>query len=373
MTVKKEPQNLPEALVIPLLSWYNDNRRDLPWRREPTPYHVWLSEIMLQQTRVAAVLDYYRRFLDALPTVADLAGCDEDALMKLWQGLGYYSRARNLQKAARVIMETYGGVFPADYAAIRALPGVGDYTAGAISSIAFGLPKAAVDGNVLRVMARLTGDERDIAAPAVKRSVTAALEDVIPQNAPGDFNQALMELGATVCLPNGAPLCEKCPAARLCQARKGGLTGVLPVKAPKKPRRVEERDVYLVFYDGRAALRRRPQKGLLAGLWEYPNELSPGAPPVPGRVDFALTAKHIFTHVEWRMTAYVVEADGPELPEGWVWADRRDLAGTYSVPSAFQGFQHIVDERLAHLTPLGSISPTQAAVLPAHQVVRADE
>lgn len=346
MAVKKSPQSLPQGLVIPLLSWYNEEKRDLPWRRDPTPYHVWLSEIMLQQTRVAAVLDYYRRFLAALPTVADLAACGEDALMKLWQGLGYYSRARNLQKAAKVIMEDYGGVFPDHYAAIRALPGVGDYTAGAISSIAFGLPHPAVDGNVLRVVARLTADPSDIADPATKRAVTAALEDILPLNAPGDFNQALMELGATVCLPNGAPLCDRCPLRDLCEAHRRGLTASIPVKAPKKARRIEERDVYLIFWKDKVALRQRPEKGLLAGLWEYPNALSPSVSPIPGRTGFALTAKHVFTHIEWRMTAYTVEAETDKLPDGWVWADRQALAETYSVPSAFQAFAHIVRERL---------------------------
>lgn len=339
-------RNLPEGLVIPLLAWYNEEKRDLPWRRDPSPYHVWLSEIMLQQTRVAAVMDYYRRFLDALPTVADLASCGEDALMKLWQGLGYYSRARNLQKAAKVIMADYGGVFPSDYAVVRALPGIGDYTAGAISSIAFGLPHPAVDGNVLRVVARLTADPSDIADPATKRSVAEALEDVIPVKAPGDFNQALMELGATVCLPNGAPLCDRCPVRNFCEAYRRGLTASIPVKAPKKERRAEERDVYLIFFEDKVALRQRPGKGLLAGLWEYPNELSPSAAPVPGRAEFALTAKHIFTHIEWRMTAYTVEAESGGLPQGWVWADQQALAETYSVPSAFQGFFHIVKEHL---------------------------
>ena len=208
-----------KELPIPLLLWYRENARVLPWRSHPTPYRVWVSEIMLQQTRVAAVLDYYRRFLEALPTVADLAAVPEDALMKLWQGLGYYSRARNLQRAARQIMEEHGGIFPSTYEEIRALSGVGDYTAGAISSIAFGLPVPAVDGNVLRVAARVTGDEGDIAAPATKKRVTAALAEIIPLDAPGDFNQAMMELGATVCLPNGAPVCDLCPAAEFCVAR----------------------------------------------------------------------------------------------------------------------------------------------------------
>ena len=202
-----------EQLPVPVLMWYRENARVLPWRSHPTPYRVWISEVMLQQTRVAAVLDYYRRFLQEAPTVAGLAALPEERLMKLWQGLGYYSRARNLQKAARQVMEQHGGTFPNTYKEIRALPGVGDYTAGAIASIAFGLPVPAVDGNVLRVVARVCGDEGDITLPATKKRVTLALAQVIPTEAPGDFNQAMMELGATVCLPNGAPLCEKCPAA----------------------------------------------------------------------------------------------------------------------------------------------------------------
>ena len=341
-----------EQLPIPLLVWYRENARVLPWRSHPTPYRVCVSEIMLQQTRVAAVLDYYRRFLETAPTVADLAALPEDQLMKLWQGLGYYSRARNLQKAARQIMEKFGGVFPNTYEDIRSLAGVGDYTAGAISSIAFHLPVPAVDGNVLRVTARVCGDEGDITTPAMKKKVTQALAQVIPLDAPGDFNQAMMELGATVCLPNGAPLCEKCPAAPFCRAFQEGRTGELPVKAAKKARRVEERTVYLFFYENQVALRRRPGKGLLAGLWEYPNELSGGTdwPAAwglsPRSLERAGTGKHIFTHMEWHMTALAGELDGPDLPEGWVWADRTALRDTYAVPNAFQSFSQKVADRL---------------------------
>ena len=341
-------------LPIPLLSWYRENARDLPWRSAPTPYHVWISEIMLQQTRVAAVLDYYRRFLEAAPTVDALADLPPDQLMKLWQGLGYYSRARNLQKAAKQITERHGGVFPNTYEDIRALAGVGDYTAGAVASIAFQLPVPAVDGNVLRVTARVTGDDGDITTPAMKKKVTAALGKVIPLDAPGDFNQALMELGATVCLPNGAPLCEKCPAAHLCRAFQEGRIGELPVKAAKKARRVEERTVYLLFHGDRVALRRRPERGLLAGLWEYPNELADGSGwlsrwglSAPG-LERAGTGKHIFSHIEWHMTALSGELDGPELPEGWVWAGRRELRDTYAVPNAFQSFAQVVADRLGH-------------------------
>ncbi len=341
-------------LPIPLLVWYREKARVLPWRSDPTPYHVWVSEIMLQQTRVAAVLDYYRRFLEAAPDVAALAALSQDQLMKLWQGLGYYSRARNLQKAAEQIMNDHGGVFPNTYEEIRALAGVGDYTAGAVGSIAFGLPVPAVDGNVLRVTARITGDSGDIATPAMKKKVTQALAEVIPLEAPGDFNQAMMELGATVCLPNGAPLCERCPAAGFCRAFQEGRTGELPVKAAKKARRVEMRTVYLLFYRDCVALRRRPDRGLLAGLWEYPNELDGGtdwlaqwglsAPPLT-KVG---TGKHIFSHVEWHMTALAGELDRPDLPDGWVWADRTALRDVYAVPNAFQSFARLVADRLGH-------------------------
>jgi len=338
-----------ERLSAPLLEWYRDNARALPWREDPTPYHVLVSEVMLQQTRVAAVLDYYRRFLEEAPDVEALAALPEDRLMKLWQGLGYYSRARNLQRAARQIMERHGGAFPSDYGSVRALPGVGDYTAGAVCSIAFGLAVPAVDGNVLRVLARIAGDEGDIAAPEAKRRAARALEPLIPLSAPGAFNQALMELGAVVCLPNGKPLCDRCPARDFCTAHVEGRTGELPVKSPKKPRRVEERTVWLIFRAGRVALRRRPDKGLLAGLWEYPNEpgdaLPADWPPPLSPPVYAGTARHVFTHIEWHMTARLYET-ADELPPGWVWADGADLRERYSVPSAFAGVSHLVNEKL---------------------------
>lgn len=339
-------------LPIPLLQWYGENARELPWRSDPTPYHVWVSEIMLQQTRVAAVLEYYRRFMEELPTVEDLACVSEDRLMKLWQGLGYYNRARNLQKAARQVVEEYGGVFPKTYEGLLELAGVGEYTAGAVASIAFGVPVPAVDGNVLRVVSRLTGDGGDIGRPETKKRMGAALKAILPVKAPGDFNQAMMDLGAMVCLPNGAPLCGGCPAARFCRARLEGRTGELPVKAPKRARRVEDRTVYLIFREGRVALRRRGPKGLLAGLWEYPNELNGGEDLagwgiVPRSIEETGTGRHIFTHIEWRMRAVAVESAGDQIPDGWVWADREELRSEYAVPNAFQSFLPIVEERIS--------------------------
>ena len=339
-----------EQLPIPLLEWYRDNARTLPWREDPTPYHVWVSEIMLQQTRVAAVLDYYARFMAELPDVAALAQVPEGRLMKLWQGLGYYSRARNLQTAARQIMEEYGGVFPSQYDQVRALKGVGDYTAGAICSIAFRQPVPAVDGNVLRVVTRINGDERDIMAQATKRAIADQLSPIIPLHAPDKFTQAMMELGATVCLPNGAPQCQRCPARDFCVAYAQDSWSRIPVKAPKRPRRIEERTVWLLVHENRVALRQRPPKGLLAGLWEFPNELEGQLPPewtgdMP-QGHFGGVARHIFSHVEWHLTAQVVRLEEEQLPTGWVWCTWQELTDIYAVPNAFAGVMDVVKEEI---------------------------
>jgi A/G-specific adenine glycosylase len=254
-----------ENISPALLDWFYKNHRILPFRTDPSPYHVWLSEIMLQQTRVSAALPYYERFLAALPDIPALAACEEEKLHKLWEGLGYYSRVRNLQKAARIVCEQYGGQLPADYDALRALPGIGEYTAGAIASISFGLPVPAVDGNVLRVFARLYNDPRLVTDPQVKREFTARVMEHQPPAKAGDYNQALMELGALVCLPNGAPLCEQCPLGTLCRARAAGTALSLPQKTPPKARRITPVTVALVLNEGRVLLQQRPAKGLLAG------------------------------------------------------------------------------------------------------------
>jgi len=297
---------------------------------------------MLQQTRVAAVLGYYARFLEALPTVEALAAAPEDRLLKLWEGLGYYSRARNLQKAARLIAERGG--FPDTYEGLLTLPGVGEYTAAAIASAAFGRREAAVDGNVLRAVTRLTDCHADVALPQTKKAVRAQVQAVFPE-AEADvrvFNQALMELGATVCVPNGPPKCLFCPAADFCLGRSRGTAQVLPVKALKKARRVEEKTVFLLLRDGKLALRKRPASGLLAGLWEFPNTEGALDESAAGAAVSAwgfrakawknrLAAKHIFTHVEWRMTGYTLEVSG-EGPGDFVWAD---TLKKYAIPSAF--------------------------------------
>ena len=256
-----------QPIAAPLLQWFQANKRLLPFRQEPSAYHIWVSEIMLQQTRVAAAIPYYNRFIAALPTPADLAVCEPDALRKLWQGLGYYNRVNNMQKAARIVCEQYGGDLPADYDALRSLPGIGDYTAGAIASIAFGIPAPAVDGNVLRVFARLYNDDADVMAPATRRLFTRRVLDQMPKAAPGPYNEALMELGALVCIP-GTPHCEACPLADRCLGCAAGRAGELPVKPAPKAKTTVPVTVALVESDAGLLLQRRPAKGLLAGLWQ---------------------------------------------------------------------------------------------------------
>lgn len=344
---------MTDAFRAPLLRWFQENKRDLPWRRDQDAYHVWLSEIMLQQTRVEAVIPYYERFLAVCPDVRALAALEEERLFKLWEGLGYYSRARNLHKAARTVCAEYGGRFPADYAALRALPGVGDYTAGAVGSIAFGLPVPAVDGNVLRVFARLTDDARPIDEAKVKRDITETVRALLPEGQSGDFNQALMELGATVCLPNGAPRCGACPCAPWCAGYHAGTAAALPHRAPKKARRIEERTVFVLRAGDKVALRRRPDRGLLAGLWEFPayeGKLSPDAARDKLREDgFAVRemlslrpAKHVFSHIEWHMTGYYAELDAAR--EGLTWVTPAALHGEYALPSAFRAFRRVLEE-----------------------------
>lgn len=331
------------AMAGPLLDWYDTHKRTLPWRGTGDPYQVWVSEIMLQQTRVAAVLPYYQRWMEALPTVEALAAADEEQLMKLWQGLGYYSRARNMHKAALMIVNTCGGRFPEEEKDLLKLPGIGDYTAGAIASIAFGRAVPAVDGNVLRVAARVAGLQEDIMDPAVRKKIRALMERAMSQDRPGEYNQALMDLGATVCLPKAAPACARCPLSGLCEAERLGLQAALPVRTKKAGRRREELTVYLLWRDGTVALRKRPEQGLLAGLWEFPHvpgalEEDAAARPlaewglVPVEWRRKITAKHIFTHVEWHMTGYLLTVRG-ECP-GFTWADREALE-TLAVPSAF--------------------------------------
>lgn len=343
-----------KQMIKPLLSWFYPNKRDLPWRREPTSYHVWLSEIMLQQTRVEAVIPYYNRFLERLPDLSSLAEVEDEELMKLWQGLGYYNRARNLKAAAQQAVSQYGGELPADYEKLLKLPGIGSYTAGAIASIAFGIARPAVDGNVLRVISRLLGSEEDIGQAKVKKKMEEQLLTIMPSQTPGDFNQALMELGATVCVPNGEPHCSQCPISGICLARIQGKTDVIPFKAPKKPRRIEERTILLVRWKNGFAIQKRPSSGLLANLYEFPNlegnlngeqlteylirigENAFTAEPLP-------PSKHIFSHVEWRMTAYYVVLR-KKKSDTFRFLDKDDILANYAIPSAFSAYLELLRE-----------------------------
>jgi len=330
-----------------LLPWYEKNARDLPWRRDKEPYHVWLSEIMLQQTRVEAARGYYLRFLSALPSIEALSRAEEETVLKLWEGLGYYSRARNLHRAAKAIMEEHGGRFPENYRDIRALPGVGDYTAGAVASICFNLPCPAVDGNVLRIMARLLKEEESVDSPRVKKRFHSLLKEVYPLSRCGDFTQALMELGATHCGPNWKPRCEKCPCQPFCLAHRRGTAETLPVKSAKKARREEDRTVLILSCAGQYALEKRPGKGLLAGLWQFPNvsgklepqqamELAAQWVLHPQSLLRQAEKKHIFTHIQWNMRGFYIEVECPSPLFQWFTPEQ--INENAALPTAFRQF-----------------------------------
>lgn len=347
--IKSKTEQILSAIPECIVPWYRTHKRDLPWRHQPDAYHVWVSEIMLQQTRVEAVKGYYRRFLEELPTVRDLAEAEEDKLLKLWEGLGYYNRVRNMQKAARQIMVDYEGEFPDQYEDILGLKGIGNYTAGAISAFAYGIPKPAVDGNVLRVITRLLGSKEDIMKQRVRTQIEKELEEIIPKEAASDFNQGLIELGAIVCVPNGQPKCEECPVRHLCEAKKRKLTDVIPVKSKAKARKMEERTVLLFKDADKIAIQKRPDRGLLAGLYEFPNlagklntkEVTAYCKEIglmPVRIRELDGAKHIFSHIEWHMTGYEVLVDELEKTneEQFLFIHPDEIEKTYSIPSAFE-------------------------------------
>ncbi len=337
-------------ISAPLVSWYRQHERSFPWREDPSPYRVWVSEIMLQQTRIEAALPYFERFMEVLPAVADLAAAPEDVLLKLWEGLGYYSRVRNLQKAAQTIVEDFGGELPDSYEQLLTLPGVGEYTAGAIASIAFGKRTAAVDGNVLRVMARLTDDATDVMQPQNRKRVTALVQSLVPEHNAGDFNQGIMELGETVCLPNAQPRCSECPLFDYCTVAGLERARELPTRAKPKQRRAEHRTVFIVIKDGKVLLHRRPKKGLLGGMWELPNAefdradnaLSEWGVEVLDKTPLP-NGKHVFSHVEWYMAGCLVKATSITLKPDFELVSKEELAG-YALPTAFRTYSDILKE-----------------------------
>lgn len=350
---KKHDQQFAKQLLL----WYDNHRRVLPWREEPTPYHVWISEIMLQQTRVSAVIPYYERFLQRYPTIEALAHATdegEDELLKVWEGLGYYSRVRNLNRAAVEVMTRYGGELPKEEKELLSLPGIGPYTAGAILSIAYGIPRPAIDGNVLRVFSRVCKLSEDITLPATVRKVRDIVEKVLPTDRPGAFNQALMDLGATVCVPNGTPDCGHCPVADLCKAR-GENAIHYPVKASKPPRRIEEKTILVIRDGSRVALHKRPNHGLLAGMYEFPmldghvdeREVIEQIRKVgfePIQVTPLTASKHIFSHVEWHMIGYLIRVDELSAPNeyenrsDYIFTEPSRTGSLYPIAAAYRAY-----------------------------------
>lgn len=338
-----------EEIVKPLLEWYQENRRMLPWREDKNPYYVWLSEIMLQQTRIEAVKEYYARFLAELPTIQELAEVEEEKLLKLWEGLGYYNRARNLKKAGQKIMQEYDGEMPKKYEDILTLPGIGEYTAGAISSIAYDEQVPAVDGNVLRVVSRVVGSKKDVLEPKTKKEFTEKLQKIMPKQA-GDFNEGLMELGELICIPNGEPLCSKCPLQKICIANSKNLTNEIPVRNPKIKRKKERVTVFLLEKEGKIAIRQRKQTGLLANMYEFPNLNQKITKKQVEEVlkDWKLIAKneaekigthhHVFSHIEWDMVGYKIEVIKEN--QEFQWIKKEEILKQYPIPGAFVPFRN---------------------------------
>ena len=343
--------------VKQLLDWFQNNKRILPWRENKEPYRVWVSEIMLQQTRVEAVIPYFNRFMNRLPSVNDLADCPEEELLKLWEGLGYYNRVRNMQKAAIQIQNQFMGKFPNNKKELESLSGIGSYTAGAIASIAFGQKVPAVDGNVLRVWVRLRNKTDDIAKQSTKKCVEDEIMDWIPEECPGDFTQAMMELGATICVPNGAPKCEQCPVVNFCESKKQGTERTLPVKAKLKPRKIQNKTILVIQKGNRVLLKKRKASGLLAGLYEFLNQdgvleedevlayvQRKGFDSL--RITPLGEAKHIFSHIEWHMNGFLIRID-ETTPDGkWLFADIDELDHKYAIPTAYQAYRKQIRKKL---------------------------
>lgn len=350
---KKQIQQFQDAL----LSWYNQHARVLPFRENPTPYRVWISEIMLQQTRMDTVLPYYERFIGEIPDVVALAEVSDERLLKLWEGLGYYSRARNLKKAAQIIIKDYEGQVPDDVKSLRTLPGIGPYTAGAIASIAFGKRAEAIDGNVLRVMARVTAEKGDISQKSVHNRLETVVRPLVDTPRVGDFNQALMELGALICIPSETPKCGLCPVSSLCKAYDLGIQGSLPVKTSPKSRKIEKKTVLVMRYGDQFALRKRTEKGVLCGLWELPSlpghctteecvrELSKQGVFAAEIIPLS-SSKHIFSHLEWHMIGYCIVAERVENRENFVWKSADEIKAHYSIPAAFKEYMKFLNESM---------------------------
>ena len=329
--------------IARLLDWYDAHKRTLPWREEVSPYRTWVSEIMLQQTRVEAAKGYFLRWMERFPTLAALAAAQEEEVLKAWEGLGYYSRARNLHKAAKLLAERGEGL-PAEKKALESLPGIGTYTAGAILSIAYGVAEPAVDGNVLRVISRLTAQKYDITKGEVRAAVADALRPLMPKGKTSEFTQALFELGALLCLPNATPRCEECPWQESCDAHRLGKAIDYPPRVEKGEKRIDKLTVLVLEKDGRFAIRKRPSTGLLARLWELPNEVGTlskeeVAARCAGEITPLPPATHVFTHVVWEMTGYLVHLTATPADSDLRFVTPKELRDEYSLPSAFSAYK----------------------------------
>lgn len=332
-----------EQIVKPLIKWFQKEKRDLPWRKTNDSYQIWISEIMLQQTRVEAVKEYYKQFLKVVPTLQDLAAIEEDQLLKLWEGLGYYSRARNLQKCAKYLFLQGKKELPRDYEELKKLPGIGPYAAASIGSIAYQLKTPAIDGNVLRVMTRIYEDDRDIMNKKVRDDYFFKLSKIMPENT-RDFTEGLMELGALICLPNGNPLCDSCPLSFLCKSFKNKTMLNYPVKKKLEKRKIEEKTILILEYHDKIAIQKRPNKGLLASLYEFYsleekysiNQLKKYLKQIKidyVNIELLKETKHIFSHLEWHMVGYYIHC--ASVPENsFIWVTKEELETKYSLPTA---------------------------------------
>jgi len=333
-----------------VLNHYDSNQRVLPWRDSRNPYHIWVSEIMLQQTRVQTVIPYYNKFITELPDIESLANASDDKIYKLWEGLGYYSRVRNLRKAANQVIEIFDGVLPKDRKSLETLAGIGPYTSGAISSIAFGIKNAAIDGNVLRIFARLYEIKKSIKDKDVKKDIAKRVNALLPNVRIGDFNQGLMEIGATVCLPNGQPKCYECPLNHLCLAYKNGTTNEIPVKNKKKPVPRHKKTIVLLRYQDSYAIEKRPPEGLLQSMYQFPmleehitfNEIMNRYNVRENQIELLPKAKHKFTHLEWDMIGYRINLTRKN--QLYTFAPIDKINNELSIPSAFKQYKKVIME-----------------------------
>ena len=336
-----------------LEDWFLENRRILPWRRDKNPYHVWISEVMLQQTRIEAVISYYERFMKEIPTISSLANVDEDKLLKLWEGLGYYNRARNLKKAAIKIMEEYDGVFPTTYSEIIKLPGIGEYTASAISSICFGEKQVTIDGNVMRVFTRFYNDTSNISKSSTRIMIHDRLLSMMSFD-PGYFNEGMMELGEVICIPNGMPKCDVCPLRDGCQSYKNSNYYFFPVKDEKKLKEEVEMTVIIPIWEGKTLVRKRREVGLLHNLYEFPNVVGNKCVEEVRAIseEFGKVANikksicytHVFTHKKWKMQAYFVFLESVNCQD--MFYRIADVEERFALPTAFSPFLYQLKEEL---------------------------